>query len=325
MAVNPGRSYVFTNARIGLETTAGTAVAATKRLLSTVRLRPQKPTEAYRSAGSQFPLDATSQKEQMVGTIEGGRINMGGDIIYWLGSLLEASEVASGLWLFKPATFGPDPRNSYTLQRGPEGGNGEKVPFVMCDSLEFTWNRTQADVQGTVYGAELLKNQALTTGLPIMTKALAIPGKVKIEVGDAPDNLTKLTGCLQAGFGIRGTTAPKYTLDDALDSFGTIKAMAPALSSRLVVENDSVAAGMLADLRTSALRFLQITSYGPLGLGVGGAERYYTRILTGYKYSDEDIGETEDLDTGMFDMIPVYDEEFAGCFEIEVKSGMSAY
>jgi hypothetical protein len=274
------------------------------------------PTDAFRPEGSRFDEDSTPQKEMMTGSILDGRINIGGDLVYWLSSLLMEAAVP-GTWTFLPDNYNPNTITTYTMERGT-GTTGERASFVCCDSLEFTWNRTQANMRGTVFGQVLTPGQTMnTTSVTKTTKALAIPGKVRVMVGTSIGGLAKITGCVQAGLSIRGTHGPQFYLDDADTTYGKVVALAPTVGARLVVENDSVANGYLTDLRNSTLKFLRIISYGPSG--------YSAQFTMPFKFSDDDFVDTDNLDTVAYDLRPLNDSSLLSAIEVVVTNTMVAY
>jgi hypothetical protein len=323
MSATPARSIVFNRPQIGVEATPGTAVPATKKMhASTVRVRPRTNVDPFRPAGLRFPTDSTPGREDTVGTIEKGRINLGGDIVYWLSSLLK-KVAAPGTWLFDPSSEDPEEVETFTLERG-EGSTGVRVPFVVCDSLEFNFSQTEADVSGTIFGHPLETGFAMTAGLSPLTKALAIPKMCKVEVGDAVGSLATLTKCLRASVNIGGAQRGGFYLSETQESYGDLVALAPTATSRIVTVFDSTAWGLLDDLRTSSQKFARITQYGPLGLGGGGSERYRIVFTFPFKFQENEIVDEEEQDSGAYNLMMNHDEAFGGALQVQVYNSMGS-
>jgi hypothetical protein len=83
----PERATVYEGLQLGVESTAGTAVPALKRLRGLeLEITPQMPTEALRPMGNKFSTDVVRQKEHCEGTLRGQVCYT--DLVYLLSSLL---------------------------------------------------------------------------------------------------------------------------------------------------------------------------------------------------------------------------------------------
>lgn len=95
----PERATVYEGLQLGVESTAGTAVPALKRLRGLeLEITPQTPTEALRPMGAKFAADVVRQKEHCEGTLRGQVCYT--DLVYLLSSLLCEATVTT------PATNG---------------------------------------------------------------------------------------------------------------------------------------------------------------------------------------------------------------------------
>ena len=97
----PERATVYEGLQLGVESTAGTAVPALKRLRGMeLEITPQMPTEALRPMGNKFSVDVVRQKEHCEGTLRGQVCCT--DLVYLLSSLLCEATVTTpttnGTW-----------------------------------------------------------------------------------------------------------------------------------------------------------------------------------------------------------------------------------
>ena len=169
-----------------METTPGTQVPATKRLLGTsFDPQPNIPTIPFRALGSLTPTTAIQQKEWTAGNI--GGVMSYNDLIYLYNSLLvsvspstPANAVNTRRWSFKPNQFAPDAFKSFTIQRGSPSGSAESWGYCMIDSLTHRWTRVEAVQSGTFFGQALAEQITLTGGptdiapLPIDPKSVTL-------------------------------------------------------------------------------------------------------------------------------------------------------
>ena len=97
----PERATVYEGLQLGVESTAGTAVPALKRLRGLdLEITPQTPAEALRPVGAKFAADVVRQKEHCEGTLRGQVCYT--DLVYLLSSLLCEATVTTpttnGTW-----------------------------------------------------------------------------------------------------------------------------------------------------------------------------------------------------------------------------------
>jgi ribonuclease HI len=108
------RATVYEGLQLGVESTAGTAVPALKRLRGLeLEITPQTPAEALRPVGAKFAADVVRQKEHCEGTLRGQVCYT--DLVYLLSSLLCEATVTTPTtngewtldlsWLFEYDTY----------------------------------------------------------------------------------------------------------------------------------------------------------------------------------------------------------------------------
>lgn len=318
------RAEVFEASQWGAEVTPGTAVAAGKRLQSTsIMPKPNTPADPFRPVGSKAATQVSLQKEWTSFPIN-GVVNYT-DIVYLLNSLLKAvtgtGAGAGKTHTFKPATFGPDTIQTFSIESG-SGVQAEKFNYAFVNSLELRFARGEASLRGTGIGRKLAESASLTGAPTDVPKMPVHPKNVSVYVADSEGGLAagKLDRCLDVGLGIRNARDGIFTLDGAQDSFSADVEMARDLSAQLVVARNSVAAGYMADLRTAKTKFLRIKATSPVEVETGIF--YDLQITHPFNFREDNPGENQGVRAAQFDLLPIYDATFAGWIEVIVVSSV---
>ena len=118
------RSTIFEGIQIGVETTPGTLVAASKKLLAmTVEVGVKPEVDVYRPTGSKFATVTALAKEWVEGSISGPLSYT--DIVYPLSSIISTATPtgagASKTWTFSSNPDGPDMNKTFTIEGGSSG------------------------------------------------------------------------------------------------------------------------------------------------------------------------------------------------------------
>jgi hypothetical protein len=196
----------------GVETTLGTAVAASKRLLCTVfEVSPEVPTVPYRPQGFLTPTTAIQQKEATTLALSGALCF--NDLPYLLSSLLKTTtpSVPSGAtltnrWVFNPSDTSIDAYKSLTLEKGT-ATQAERIVGAVVRDLNMRWSRTDANLSGSMMGQYSTELVAITP-TPTDIAALPIdPKAVSIYVGSTfnTNNVQTVTLSIGGGAATGGT------------------------------------------------------------------------------------------------------------------------
>ncbi len=131
----PERATVYEGLQLGVESTAGTAVPALKRLRGLeLEITPQVPTEALRPMGNKFSTDVVRQKEHCEGTLRGQVCYT--DLVYLLSSLLCEAEIST------PTTNG-----EWTLNLGGATGGTFTLTYQGLTTAAIAHNAEATAVQ----------------------------------------------------------------------------------------------------------------------------------------------------------------------------------
>lgn len=313
----PPRAEVFQQTLIGPETTAGTPVSTTKRLLSTsVILNPQEPVPATRAIGGKAPTGASKQKGMSVGSYQGAANY--NDLAYILSSLLE---VATGTWAFKPDTFAADTIKTFSILGGGADG-AEKIAYGIFNSLRLRMTRTEVSVNGDIFGRILDEAPAVpaVTDIPEM---VINPSDIDIALGDDTGSLVVLGSCLEAEFSLGPRYGQKFALKRSTPSFESKVELAVPAGLSITVEHDSESKTLMTELRALEKRFFQIKAVGPvIGAGPG---TYEMLITCPFRFDDpRDAGEVQGLHARSYMLVPCYDSTFAGWIEVNLVNEVAS-
>lgn len=317
----PGRAAVFQKLQVGPEATAGTAVAAGKRLQSTgIVLRPREPQDNFRAIGDKFVSDATLQKDMSEGTIRGTLSY--NDITYLISSILLKAAVP-GTWTFKPDPFNPDVPQTLTVEVGSSGG-AEKFAYGLVTTLDFRFTRTECGVGGSIMGRTLTEGATMTATPANIQKANVDPKSIQILIGNTVAGLAQIGNCLEASLNIGNKWAGFYPFDPSQGSFSDIVERAPALTGSLVLMHDSVSQGYMADCRSKVTKFLRIVSNGGLLGGGAGPGNYKFQITLPFQFREPDRGDRDDVFASTWPIQPIYDPTFASAIEFVLTNDLAA-
>ena len=151
------RANVLQRTQIGVESVAGTAVAATKRLGGlSIALQPAGNIQNFGPMGSKFDTIAALGREWA--TLNGQGYASYLDMPYLLGGLIRyAAPAQQGgstayLWTATPQASAEDATKTFTVEQGEvsSGGRATRVTYGQFMGAKWTWNRdgVNVNVQG---------------------------------------------------------------------------------------------------------------------------------------------------------------------------------
>jgi hypothetical protein len=196
----------------GVETTLGSLVACSKRLLCTYfDIAPSVPVVPYRPTGFLTPVTAVAQKESTTLALNGSLCF--NDLPYLLSSLLKTSapSVPSGAtltnrWVFAPSDTSIDAYKSYTLEKGT-ATQAERVVGAIVRDLTLRWTRTDANLSGSMMGQYSTELVTITPTPTDIAAAPIDPKAVSIYVGTTfnTNNVQTVTLSVAGGAASGGT------------------------------------------------------------------------------------------------------------------------
>lgn len=163
------RATVRQIVNLGMEVTAGTTVATTKRMQG-MQLDSTIKTTAnpFRAMGQKYSSVVEINQEWVEAKVSGDALY--GEVIYLLSSLFgkpspSQNGSSSNLgykWTFDPSTSSEDVPQTFTIEQG-DAVRAHKFGYGLCTDLTIAWDRSKAVTQsGTIIGQRLTDDITLT-------------------------------------------------------------------------------------------------------------------------------------------------------------------
>ena len=326
------RSSLNQNIQIGVETTRGTAVAATKRLQSIgIEPSPSVETSQFRPIGSKYNALSTLGKEWVEAAIS-GRLTYT-EIVYALSSVMTAGVVTdvgteatkAKQWVFSPSTRDDDAPKTFTVEHG-SGVRADRFTYGLITELGITFNRDAIEVSGSMMGRALQDGITLTpSGVTSVPLVPVLPTQVSVYLDDTAAALgtTKMTRMISGEFSLGSRFGPVWVLDAANPSFVNHVETEPDLTNTMMLQADSQGMGLLQTLREGATKFLRIEAIGG-EVGETG-ENYRFTLDLALKISDTGGFSDEDgVYAVEFTGLGVHDGVWAKALQVTVVNDLAA-
>lgn len=325
------RSSLNQVVQIGVETTPGTAVAASKRLQS-IGIEPSVSVEldTFRPSGQKFAALTTLGKEWTESALAGRGSYT--EIIYPLSSVLNTAVITQPdavnaptayKWVFTPSSTADDVPKTFTIEHG-SGVRADRFSYGLVTEMGMTFNRDAIEVSGALLGRSLEDNVALTANPTLVALKPVIPTQVTVYLNDTAATIgtTKLTRAISADFNIGSRYGPVWVLDAANPSFVNHIETEPDLTCNVLLQADSQGMAQLAKLRDGATQFLRIEA---IGATIAGTVKYRFAIDMAVKVAD--TGGFSDAD-GVYafevNFVGVHDSGWGKAVEVTVINEVAA-
>lgn len=289
----PERSSLNQNIQIGVETTPGTGVAATKRL-SSISIEPSVSVEKdnFRPIGQKFQALSTLGKEWVEAGITGRATYS--ELQYVLSSVVNTPVIttpdAAGAptarqWVFSPSSRADDVAKTFTVEHG-SGVRADRFTYGLVTEMGMSFSRDSIEVSGSMMGRALEDSIVMTaTGVTALPLVPIIPTQVSVYLDSsfAALGTTKLTRLISGDFSLGGRYGPVWVLDAANPSFVNHVETEPDLTATLTLQADSQGMGLLDRLRDGETRFLRIEAIGGV---IASTTKYRFTLDLAVKISD---------------------------------------
>ena len=259
----PERSVISQAVQIGAETTAGTAVSASK-LLNSMSFEPGVEFEAteFRPMGQKYRSMVVPAKEWMTWTIGGPAAY--GEIVYPLSSILttttaSASDTSARIWTFTPAARTEDTVKTYTIEQGSSVRAHKSTYGIFTDyNLEFT--RNGVEQTGTVMSQRLQDGITMSSSPTAVEEKPIIPTHVDLYIDSTSAGLgvTQMTRAFRVAVNIGGRFGPVWPLLSSATSFSSHVETEPTVEVELRLESDATGMGFLTQARAGDTRFVRV-------------------------------------------------------------------
>lgn len=268
------RTAITQVVQIGLETTPGTIVPATKKLASMdIETKVMSTTDIFRPAGFKYPTVTAQEKEWVEGTMKGQPTYT--EIIYPLASIIQkpanptqildgATPTGGYKWVFDTNTTAPDVLQTYTVEQGDSSrmqsfGNG------VFQEFGFDFTREKVEMAGKLLG------QAIDNTNPGLTPALSSVALIPIQATHlsmfmdttfAGIGGTKLTRLFDAKYLLSNRLGPVWVVDSAQKSYVAVVETVPKQTLKIIVEANAAGMAQLDRLRAATRQFCRVLATG---------------------------------------------------------------
>lgn len=266
----PERASISQVVQIGVESTAGTAVAANKKLLAT-QISPsiQTAVKLFRPLGGKYPTVGAQGKEWSQAAVQGQLVYT--DVVYHLASIMNyAAPVQQGAttaykWTFTPAQATEDTVKTYTIEMG-SSVRAHKVAYGIFDTWGYSINREDCMVKGSMLAQKLSDGITLTSSPTEIALQPVLAQEVSVYMDTTSGGLgtTKMLRVFNIDFELASKVGAIWPIDSAQTSFAAHVELEPKAQLKLLVEADAVGMGLLTPLRAGDKRFIQIKAVGPI-------------------------------------------------------------
>lgn len=318
----PERASALERVQVGVEATAGTAVAAATRLLMT-RIMPQAmvPTQRYRGAGELFNRAMTIGYEHTEAALEGeAGYN---DLVPLLSAHLKSATFSGRTATFTPSVNTANTIKTLSVEKG-QAARAEKFAYGVVRDIQLRFTRTEVALGGAVFGRVLTEGATLSTATATLSPVPIAPNGWEVLVGTSADlsDLALLPRVLEAEFRSNNRWSPLFVANTTQASFAAEVERAPDAQARLVMEYDSTGSGYMTQLRASEVRYIRLRAVGP-----GGATQYSVLVDFPAVFVETNRGAGDDVSQIEYTVEPIFSSGFASgaAIRVTVVSDVTAW
>lgn len=263
----PERATVAQVVQLGVETVSGTAVAANKKLQALgFNLTPTIDTRLIRPAGSKYPTIAVPGKD-WTSLAVGGEASYE-DLLYAFSSVLKVpvtTGVGPYVHVFAPSITTADVVKTFTIEKGEEAAEAERVAGVQLTEFGFNFTRDAVEASGSAYGTAIEFDHDMTNTPTTLAITPIDPADVCLwwDATSAGLGTTKLLRVLNASWNITGRFNPLWVIDCAQPSYVASVEGVPDITASIRVEaNDQGQDFVSTYMRNGTRGYLRIKADG---------------------------------------------------------------
>jgi hypothetical protein len=323
---------VFQGVQLGVETTPGTAVAATKKLTAmSFDPSPSVEVSTFKPSGSKYSTLTAQIYEQVDFDVAGQPTYT--EIIYALSSLITkptpttpSGGTLSRRWTFESAQAGPDAPATYTSEVGSTE-RGHRFTNAIINELSLGFSKTgEPDMSGSGFGRSLEDPFTLTTaGLSTIALVPVLPTQVNVyseaTSGALATPTVRLTRDFEWTWSLGGRYSPVRVLNASNASFETHVEAEPELTMGLTTSVDTQGMGFLTDMRAGTSRFIAMRATGAI---IEGVIPYSLNVDTCGAVNDTDgFDDTDGSRTVSWSFAGLYNGTWGKAFSIAVTNTLT--
>lgn len=320
------RASIFQVAQVGVETTEGGTVAATKRLSGlTVEVAPRMEVETYKPTGGKFPTVGALNKEWTEVTL--GGVLTYNELVYPLSSVLGTAVITGAgsarTWTFDPGQSSASSIKSMTLEQG-SSERAHKVPGMIVQTINFEFTREGCELTGTAIGRQIEDGITLTGGATQLDLVPVMPTQVTVKVdanGTAGlGTANALSRVLSASWGVSDRFGPVWALTGSATYAASVETD-PTIEVKLKVEADAQGMAQLPYMRAGSTAWMGIYATGAV---IAGGTTHTMEIITPVKWTD--VSQFTDED-GVFAIEwtgnGAYDSTWGKATQVALRNGLT--
>jgi hypothetical protein len=259
----PERTSISQVVQLGSEATAGTSVAATKRLPSIqFDVSVEGSATPIETSGFKFNTGYVPGKEWASAKLSGQPTY--DELAYILSSVLQkvnpTTVATTGRsWAFQPSSSAEDTVATFTVEQG-SATRAHKFAYGLVHEFGLKGDRDKLEVSGSMFGQLLTDGISLTASPTTIAQIPMLPKEVDIYLDDTSAALgtTKLTRAFSWDLALKGRQMPFWTVDSAQTSWaGAVEGKVDA-SFKVKIAADAVHGGLLTTYRAGTTKWLRL-------------------------------------------------------------------
>lgn len=263
------RSTISQAVQIGVETTPGTAVAASRRLGSIgIELGVQTVINSRRPIGQKYANLQVLGKEWSEASVSGAPVYT--ELPYLFASIFSNPTITpegtgAYKWVFESDNFDADAPRTFTVEQG-DSSRAHRAAHALLTDLSLTFDRENMELDGTMLAKAIEDGITLT---PTSTQLPQVPVRpselsVYLDTSGATIGTTKQERAISGEIGIASRFAPVWVLDAAQPSFVATIESEPEVTFNLTQQADAQGMENLERMRAGETVFLQLRGVGPV-------------------------------------------------------------
>jgi hypothetical protein len=258
--------------QVGVESTAGTAVAPTVQLNGlNFEIDTDLEVAEFGPSGM-LPMTIVAPiQEWSSGQLTGYPTYT--ELPYPLSNVLGAATITTPTgatlgrrWLWEPDESTPWTPKTLTLRRGVSGDTAEEANYVLMSGLGLTFSRTSApELSGDLFARRLDYAATLAaTGVNQHSLVPILPSQCDVYLDSASGSLgvTKLLRDFEFSWSISGLYDMIWPLNSSLTSFAAHAVVKPTLEAMLRLGNDTVGRALTSNMRAGSTVWVRFRATG---------------------------------------------------------------
>jgi len=264
----PDRSSIGQLAQIGVETTEGTQVNASKQLKSIdFNLGGHGEAQTFRPVGGKYATVVAPAREWSIAPVTGEPVY--DELSYLLAGIIGTSADSTVLttgqqhvYTLNPSIADTTP--SFSIEKGGSVRAQSAAGCIFTDAA-MTWSRTAVSVTGTVIGRRMLDGVTLSATPTILPQVPLLSSTIDVFIDATRAGLgtTKLLRCFAGTLTLGTRQAPVWALNSTLTSYAAHIESVPTVTLSLSLEADAAGMAYLANFRAGSTVYTRVLFTGP--------------------------------------------------------------